>query len=219
VRGKSGIVLTRLLFCKTAGPDCFCLSAVNPCLSATYCFQPAPYFRYLSAFLCHHSKMVSLSVSACRLSLRQRTAASAQSSLAAGREALPARWPASPPAAISGTPWTPATPDASTAPDLPANGRRYLQHGLGSSSLARGDAAASCSLPCQAPREVLGSSARRCSGDPCARCRFLPGLRVCRFLEAVVAHPVLMVLWVVLNLLCSCLVDGVTARSGNGTAG
>jgi len=79
VRGKSGIVLTRLLFCKTAGPDCFCLSAVNPCLSATYCFQPAPYFRYLSAFLCHHSKMVSLSVSACRLSLRQRTAASAGS--------------------------------------------------------------------------------------------------------------------------------------------
>lgn len=36
--------------------------------------------------------------------------------------------------------------------------------------------------------------------------RFLPSLRIHRCSEAAVARPVLMSLWVVLNLLCSCLV-------------
>lgn len=114
--------------------------------------------------------MVSLSLSACRLSsgspqhLLQGVFSSAQSSLAAGSDALPARWPASPPTVISRAPQTPAAPDPSAAPDPPTKGLRYLQRCPGSSSLARGDAAVSSSLPRWAPTEFLGFSTRRCSG-------------------------------------------------------
>lgn len=54
VRDKSRIVLTTLLFCKTllvrTVSVCKCLSYAHTAL------QPALYFRYLSVFLCSHSK-------------------------------------------------------------------------------------------------------------------------------------------------------------------
>lgn len=124
--------------------------------------------------------------------------------MAAGSEAPPARWPASPPSVLSRAPQTPAAPDVSAPPDPPTGSLQYLQHGPG--SLVRGDAAASSSLPHWAPGEFLGSAAHRCLGDPCPWCRFLPDLRICWFSEAAVAHPVLTLLWVVMNLFCSCLV-------------
>lgn len=116
------------------------------------------------------------------------------------------QWPASSPTIISRAPQTPVAPEPSATPDPPTNSLQYLQHGPGSSSLARGDAAASSSLPRRASREFLGSATGRCSGDWCVQCRFLSDLQICHCLEVAVAHPVLTLLWVVLNLLCSCLV-------------